>query len=55
MAVRAMLAGAGEIIILPAGEVAGLVEQARKAAAKKEPKESKPETASADAEKTAAK
>jgi hypothetical protein len=59
MAVRAMLAGAGEIVILPAGEVAGLIDQARKAAAKKEPKEdskdSKPQAASAETEKTAAK
>lgn len=35
---RAMLSGGGEIIILPAGEVSGLVEVARKAAAKKETK-----------------
>ncbi len=37
-ALKAMAAGAGEIIILPADEVAGLVDQARKAAAKKEVK-----------------
>ncbi|MEY4087972.1 MAG: hypothetical protein RJB55_243 [Verrucomicrobiota bacterium] len=37
-ALRAMLSGGGEIVILPVGEVTGLVEFARKAAAKNEAK-----------------
>ena len=39
MALRSMMmGGAGETVLLPAGEVAGLIDQARKAAAKKETK-----------------
>lgn len=52
---RAMISGqSGDIIILPAGEVAGLMDSARKAAAKKETKpdaEDKPAKESADQSK----
>jgi hypothetical protein len=48
-ALRASLMGGGEIIILPASEISGLVDQARKAAAKKE---SKKDAAASDSKKT---
>ena len=38
---RALLGGAGEIVVMPAAEVAGLIEQARKAAAKEKKEEKK--------------
>jgi S1-C subfamily serine protease len=51
-ALRASLLGGGEIIILPAAEVSGLVDFARKAAAKKDDKSSKADDA-APAKKSA--